>query len=159
MPEEMHQHLFNGLSRFEEEFVARRNELKKSWRKCSHSLRKRAHIARLFMDMQDQYLTPMRTLGKRREDIEFLDMEDRLRLITEVPPLDVEVSLAVQHQQQWDRQEVMNDVRDISHLCMAIPYCDAVITERYWVDKVEREKIDEKYNTIVTSDLSFLLEV
>lgn len=159
MPDDIHQSLFQGLRNFEEGFIKRRNELKESWRNCDQSLRKRAHIARLFMDMQDQYLQSMTRLGRDQGDIECLEMEDRLRLITEVPPLDVEVSLAVQHQQQWDRQEVINDVRDISHLCMSIPYCDVVITERYWVDKIKRAKLDEKYGTQVSSDLSFLLQI
>jgi len=159
MPDEMHERLFEGLRVREEAFVKRRNELKETFREESYELRKRAYVAALFLDMQDHYLRSLTRLGKNKMDIETLTMEDRIRLVTEVPPLDVEVSLATQHQQQWDRPEVINDVRDINHLCMAIPYCDVVITELYWVDKIQREKLDKKYGTQVSNDLSLLLKL
>jgi len=159
MPEQTHTLAFHGLRQLEEEFIARRNVLKSNWQIYDNETRRRAHIARLFFDMQEVYFVSMARIGRGREDIESLVRNDVLRLITEVPPLDVEVCLAVQHQQQWDRPETINDVRDVSHLCMAIPYCDVVITERYWVDKIKREKLDERYGTKVSSDLSFLLQI
>jgi hypothetical protein len=36
---------------------------------------------------------------------------------------------------------------------MAVPYCDVVVTERYWIDKLRREKMDKKYNTSLLSDI------
>lgn len=158
MPDEIHDRLFEGLHRHEEAFIQRRNRLKNTFRQDSYALRKRAYVASLFLDMWDHcYMDSFSHLGKNMRDTETLTMEDRIRLVTEVPPLDVEVSLATQHLQQWDRPEARNDVRDIAHLCMAIPYCDVVVTERYWVDKIQREKLDKKYGTQVFSDLSSLL--
>jgi len=156
MPEETREQLFSGLINSERSFVKRRNNLKSSWTDEDYTTRKRAYIARLFLDLQDSYLHATTKIGKRPEDIESLSMEDKIRLVTEVPPLDVEVGLATQHLQQWDRLEEVNDVRDIGHLCMAIPYCDVVVTERYWVDKIERERMDERYKTILLSDMSDL---
>jgi hypothetical protein len=105
------------------------------------------------MDYQQLYADAMNGIGKSLGDLEALSMEERMSLVTEVPPWDVEVELATQHQQQWDRAEEENDIRDISHLCMAVPYCDVVVTERYWVDKLRRKKMDEKYGTRLISDI------
>ncbi len=159
MPDKIHERLFEGLHEREAAFVQRRNVLKKTVREDNYQRRKRSYVAALFVETQDHYLRSLDQLGKNRIDIENLTMEDRIRLVTEVPPLNVEISLAIQHQQQWDRSETNNDVRDISHLCMAIPYCDVVITERYWVDKIQRERLDKKYGTQVSSDLSLLLQL
>ena len=159
MPSDVCDSFLDPIEKSEKEFVKRRNELKELWRKEQQDNRKKAYIARLFYDLQTYYHSAMMSLGKNQEDIEHIDMEDRLRLVTEVPPLDVEVSLAVQHQQQWDKEERDNDARDIGHLCMAIPYCDVVITERYWIDKIKKEKIDVKYGTQVSSDIGSLLNL
>ena len=159
MPDEILERLYDGLHIHEEAFIQRRNKLKNTFREESYTLRKRAYVAVLFLSMQEHYLKAMDRLGKTKMDIESLTTEDRIRLVTDVPTLDVEVSLSTQHQQQWDRPEVINDVRDMSHLCMAIPYCDVVITEKYWVDKIQREKLDKKYGTQVSYDFSFLLQL
>jgi hypothetical protein len=157
MPEETREDLFRGMRDREQSFVGRRNNLKSSWREDDYVTRRRAYIASLLLDFQELYLRAMTKIGKRfPEDIESLRMEDKLRLVTEVPPLDVEVALATQHLQQWDRPEEINDIRDIGHLCMAVPYCDVVVTERYWIDKLRREKLDEKYQTVLLSDISTL---
>jgi hypothetical protein len=159
MPDNIHECLFEVLRKQEEDFIQRRSRLKINCRTDSYDSRKRAYAASLLFQMQDEYISSLHRLGKKKTDIDSLTMEDRIRLVTEVPPLDVEISLSTQHQQQWDRPEETNDIRDINHLCMAIPYCDVVITERYWVDKIQREKLDKKYGTQVSSDLSFLLQL
>jgi hypothetical protein len=158
MPEETREQLFLGMMNMEQSFIQRRNNLKLSWRKEDYTTRRRAYITSLFFDLQDSYMRAMIKIGKRfREDIESLRLEDKLRLVTEVPTLDVEVALATQHLQQWDRPEEINDIRDIGHLCMSVPYCDIVVTECYWIDKLKREKMDERYNTILLSDISTLI--
>jgi hypothetical protein len=40
-----------------------------------------------------------------------------------------------------------NDLQDISTLGVAVPYCDAVATERRWVNMLRRRKIDAEYNS------------
>lgn len=159
MPDELHKRLFTGLRSRDAEFMERNNSFRYKWRDDSYELRKRCHIGKLFWAMRKHYARAMDKLGKTLSDIENLPMDDRLRLVTEVPPLDVETSLSVQHEQQWDREDTCNDLQDIFHLCMAIPYCDLVVTEKYWIDKIKREGLDKKYGTEVFSDISCLLQL
>jgi len=159
VPEEIRERLYAGLKMIEQKGIERQNALKEQWRDDSYPLRKRAYVAGLFLDLRDHYSGAMRRLGKTLADIEALPMKDRIRLVTEVAPLNVEICLGTQHLQQWDRMVTTNDIRDISHLSMAIPFCDVVVTERYWVDKIQREKLDKQYDTLVFSDCSSLLEL
>jgi hypothetical protein len=159
LPDEKHDQLFEGLKKLESTFVNQRTALKNSSRNDDADIRKRSYIASLLLDYQEKYLLAIGNIGKTQHDIESLSMQDRIRLITNVPPLDVEVALAVQHQQQWDRREKENDFRDVSQLCLAVPSCDVVLTEKYWIDKLKREKMDKKYGTQLLSDISDLLKL
>jgi hypothetical protein len=156
MPASIREKIYSGLREYEQSFIDRRNKLKTSWRNYDYHMRRRAYAASLLLDHQQSYRNALNRIGKSLDDIETLPMEKRVSLVTEVAPWDVEVALATQHQQQWDRPEKPNDICDIGHLCMAVPYCDVVVTERYWVDKLTREKMDRKYNTRLLSDISEL---
>ena len=156
MPPNIRDKIYSGLKEHEGSFIERRNKLKTSWRNYDYGMRKRAYAACFLLNYQRSYRNALDKIGRSLNDIEALPMEQRISLVTEVPPWDVEVALATQHQQQWDRPEEENDICDISHLCMAVPYCDVLVTERYWVDKLRREKMDKKYNTRLLSDISGL---
>jgi hypothetical protein len=40
-----------------------------------------------------------------------------------------------------------NDLHDITALGVAVPYCDAVATEKHWVSLLRRKALDVQYNT------------
>lgn len=46
-----------------------------------------------------------------------------------------------------------HDFFDLAFLRVAVPYCDIVISENYWVDRIKNCKLDTKYNTKVTTDI------
>lgn len=49
-----------------------------------------------------------------------------------------------------------NDVMDVSFLSVAIPYCDIIVTEQFWVDLAKRNRLDQAYCTILLTDLAGL---
>lgn len=51
-----------------------------------------------------------------------------------------------------------HDFNDLAYLRVAIPYCDIVIGENYWCDRVCHYGLDKKYNTIVSTKLLNLIE-
>lgn len=55
--------------------------------------------------------------------------EKIVSLIDLVPCWDVELCLAVQVEQQWDRELEGNGTYDVAALTPGIPYCDVVVTE------------------------------
>jgi len=156
VPEDMRDRLFNGLRIMEEKFVTRRNKIKEQTKGEPDDIQRRTYMVVLFYELQDFYIRTARKYGVAESCFMELSLDKMIHLITEVPPLDVECALAVQHLKQWDKPERANDVRDITHLCMAVPYCDVVVTERYWIDKLRREKIDTKYKTNLLPNLEQL---
>lgn len=56
-----------------------------------------------------------------------------------------------------DKEVHKHDFNDIAYLRVAVPYCDIVIGENYWCNRVCHYKLDEKYKTIVKTCLFELL--
>ena len=71
--------------------------------------------------------------------------------------------LSMQMHRQKSKPWTIRDDRDIGFLSLAIPSCDAVITEAFWVDLARRRGLNERYETVLLSDLtdltSFIQEV
>ncbi|MDU2489652.1 MAG: hypothetical protein E7D27_03525 [Clostridium celatum] len=52
-----------------------------------------------------------------------------------------------------------HDFFDLAFLRVAIPYCDIVIGENYWIDRIKFYKLDKKFNTISETKLFKLEEL
>ncbi len=157
MPEDTRRNLHAGLSRLNQDACNRVNSALKDAPKDQLDIERRSYMARLFLDFQDRYLAAASRIGKGKEDLLELAFEDTVGLIANVPPLDVETALVVQHRRQSDRSMAPNDVADVAQLSMAIPYCDVVVTEKYWMDKARRENLDARYVTRLFTDLNDLM--
>jgi len=57
-----------------------------------------------------------------------------------------------------DKKVHKHDFNDLAYLRVAVPYCDIVIGENYWCDRVCHYGLERKYNTIVTTKLFHLLD-
>ena len=51
-----------------------------------------------------------------------------------------------------------HDFNDLAYMRVAIPYCDVVIGENYWCDRIKNYALDNKYGTIVSTKLFDLLK-
>ena len=56
-----------------------------------------------------------------------------------------------------DKKVHKHDFNDLAYLRVAIPYCDMVIGENYWCDRVQHYGLDKKYNTVVSTKLLSLI--
>lgn len=56
-----------------------------------------------------------------------------------------------------DKKVHKHDFNDLAYLRVAIPYCDIVIGENYWCDRVQYHNLDRKYNTVVSTKLLSLI--
>lgn len=56
-----------------------------------------------------------------------------------------------------DKDVHEHDFNDLAYLRVAVPYCDIVIGEKYWCNRVQNYGLDKKYNTLVTTKLLSLL--
>jgi len=82
-----------------------------------------------------------------------------LDLVTAMPAGYVDWQLGLQRDKQRTRKIHPNDLADLFHLTVAIPYADLVITERFWANLVSRTDLRQRYQTEVSSKLEALMEI
>ena len=75
-----------------------------------------------------------------------------------MPVLDIEITLHVERNEHRDRKIGANDEIDIGFLSLAVPYCHAVVTEKFWTSLVRRHGLDQKCDTLVSSDMGEVLQ-
>ena len=81
-----------------------------------------------------------------------------LGLFENVPVLDVQLTLTTERDRNLNKPISANDLVDLSHLSVAIPYCDIVIPDNSWASlaKIKRLELEAKYETIILENLSLL---
>ncbi|ROQ54841.1 hypothetical protein EDF36_3311 [Rathayibacter sp. PhB152] len=60
-----------------------------------------------------------------------------------------------QDEQKWEP----NDFNDLLALPVAAVYCDVLVTEKQWIHRLRQGKIDKRFNTILLSSTSDLVEI
>ena len=119
----------------------------------SKSSRKRAYVADLTYYLQPELAKVLASYKQTFGDFLDLDKKRSKAFFEGVPTLIVEIELATERDEHWDKEVDPNDMTDISFLSVAIPYCDIVVTEKFWTDLARRKKLHEKYDTAILSDL------
>lgn len=146
----------SGISEFKRRAVAyaqRVEEARSLGKSYSKSIRKRAYVANLTYYLQPELVRILALYKQTFDDFLDLGKKQLLAFFEEVPTLNVEIELATERDEHWDKEVDPNDMTDISFLSAAIPYCDIVITEKFWGNLIKRKKLDEKYDTVILSDL------
>ena len=123
----------------------------------SKVLRKRAYCARLTIGIREAFGIALSEAGLTWTDMEKLGPDGCVQLLEGVPFFDIEVFLNVERNEHRDRAIQANDEIDIAFLRMAVPYCDHVITEKFWANLLCRGHFDRKYRTTIDSSLSTAL--
>ncbi len=120
---------------------------------------RRAQLAGYTYDLQHYITAALTAIGKTFEDFLGLGLDGLMEFWFRVPSLDVDCELTLYRDRQWSRAIKSNDVSDIGHLVTAIPYCDAVVVERFWARVTEETGLREKYRVEVFSDLTEVARV
>jgi hypothetical protein len=119
-------------------------------------MHRRAQFAGYTYEFHDQIRTVLTSIGRTVDDFISLGVDGLVQFWSLVPSLDVDCELTLYRDRQWSRKIPANDVRDIGHLALAIPYSDVVAVERFWAGALEETGLAEKYQFAVCSDLTEL---
>lgn len=92
-------------------------------------------------------------IGRTFDDLRKIGFRRLMEFWDSIPGLHVELELHTQMQRQKSKPWTPNDVRDIQFLALAIPVCDVVVTEAFWVDLAQRRKLHDHYCTVLLSNL------
>lgn len=119
----------------------------------SKAIRKRAYVANLTLLLQKELTTQLALEKQDFEKFLALGRDGLLDFFSRVPCLDVEIELATERDENLSKAISPHDLVDLPFLNVAIPCCDVVVADKYWVDIAKRKKLDKKYNTVLLADL------
>lgn len=125
-------------------------------RSVSGDQRKRLYAAQLVYYYQAEFNNALMAFGKDSGYLLTLPDNELMNLVETIPTLNVEIALATQRDEFWDKRIDPNDMVDVSCLSVAIPHCRIVITEKFMANLAKRQKLDQKYRTVILSELSDL---
>lgn len=144
-----------GFTAGSDELVSRIEERRTAMTNVSREMRRRAYMARLFLDHQDIILDHLQFLGESRGSLEALGNAAFTAIIENTPTLAVETALAMKVEIQ-SRAIARNDLLDLHSLCAAIPYCDFVVAEKTFINLANQCKLGQRYNAKLITRLTDL---
>ncbi len=145
-----------GVRDFEHQatlFAKRVEETRRIGKNFSKAMRKRAYAADLTLHLQAELEQLLSKYRRGLDDFPNIGTSSLMAFFERVPTLDIEIELATERDEHWDKPIDPNDMIDVSILSIAIPYCNIVVTERFWAHLAKRKGLDEKYDTIILCDL------
>jgi hypothetical protein len=124
----------------------------------SADLRRRVYAARLFYDHQDYVASVLQSIGRTSDELKALGPEAIVGILENVPTLNVESKIAAKLEAQQGEIHV-NDIRDMSSFCAAVPYAKLIVAEKIFVALSTQAKLHTQYNTKLTTSLNTLANV
>ena len=151
----LHDRLASIAARF-----ASRNEVDREERRRMPLQERRAlRAAEIFLSIQHHVIRAHAQRGRDAADLLSTGREGVLDFIARMPSVHVDLELGLQWEKQWSRRVQPNDLDDFGHLNVAIPYCDAVLTEKFWTELAGRAGLTDRYGTIVAAETDALLDI
>jgi hypothetical protein len=81
------------------------------------------------------------------------DKFDADEFLSKLPTALCEFTLLFQRDELPKRPIQVNDLYDVWHLTLAIPYCDIVVTEKTWTTIAKQTKLDKICDTVILSSI------
>lgn len=119
---------------------------------------RRARAALYMYEHQNELEARMMAAGKTFQDFLALDPDGMSDFFDYVPSLNVDRELTVYRDRQRTRAVEANDLNDIAYLALAVPYCDAVVVEKFWAHAICQCGLDRKYGTEVFVDIQQVVD-
>lgn len=162
--EALHDHFFpvaenrESAKRYKErtiEYAQRieRGRVKKDGKPYSRKALRIMYARNLFPDIQEELFN-----FSQKYKIDVDTLVEKLGLFENVPALDVQLTLTIERDRNLNKPVSPNDMVDLSHLSVAIPYCDIVVPDSHWASlaKIERLGLEKKYSIKILEKLSQL---
>lgn len=117
---------------------------------------RRAYAVLLTKVFEEELQRSLHEIKRTLDDLRNAGPERLMELWESIPSLHVEMELHTEMHCQKSKPWTTHDDRDIACLSLAIPACDVVVTEKFWVDLSRRRKLDDRYITVLLSNLGDL---
>lgn len=83
----------------------------------------------------------------------FASVHDINRFVAGIPTLEASLDLVLASDRNLDRRIHQNDLRDLMWLSVALPYSNVIVSENYWGSMVRSLRLDQRYGTVLITDL------
>ena len=84
--------------------------------------------------------------------------KDFVNFIKEIPTFYVLFSLSYANERNFDSSIIINDIFDVFHLAIAIPYCDIVYPDNEFAHFAKQQRLDQIYPAVILSSIKELKE-
>ncbi len=121
--------------------------------------RRRISFAKFFKsDILPEMVRITNALGVKPQQVmpESMTEEDAEKFFLNIRTAYTSFTLTHKRDVQRHRRIDKHDFNDLAALSIAIPYCDIVVTEKFWTALATQEKLDKIYNTHILSSVSEL---
>lgn len=115
---------------------------------------RRSYGAILTREFAREITAALHSIGRTIDQWVTLGPERLMQVWESISILNVELEMNAQMHREKSKEWSANDQIDVGFLSLAIPACDFVVTEKFWVDAARRRKLDLKYSTQLLSDVS-----
>jgi hypothetical protein len=122
----------------------------------SKEVLRRVKMAEYIRSFHEQLGASLSRVGHNLDSFFSRGPEFAVRFWSEVPSLHVDCELTLYRDRQWSRTAEPNDIIDIAHIALTVPYCAAVVVERFWAHALKATGVAQKYGTAVFTDLEEL---
>jgi hypothetical protein len=129
---------------------------RQTFRSEPKAVRRRVKMASYILSFQDELKASLSRVGHSPDSFFSRSTEFSVRFWSEVPSLYVDCELTLYRDRQWSRAVDPNDLDDVSHLALSVPYCSAVVVERFWARALAETGVARRYATMVCTDLEEL---
>jgi hypothetical protein len=132
-------------------------DLRMRRRQCSREEYRRAQHATYTLQHEKLLVEQMALMHRSIQDFLALGEKGLTRFWSDIPSINADCELTAYRDRQWSRKIQPNDVRDLAQLAIAVPYCDAVVVEKFWKRAITETQLGQKYCTSFFCDLAELL--
>lgn len=148
--------LYSGLKKARSEFTEWKDKIKKlDEYKEKHVYP--AYLIRMFCEEYRKMINELSLMQKYKIAQIFQNntqnKEKTINLLETLPGFNINNRLVYELLSNPYKEVHKHDFFDLAFLRVAIPYCDIVIGENYWIDRIQNYKLDKKFNTISSTDL------
>lgn len=116
-----------------------------------------AYLIKTFFEEYGEIMSRLSSLNKHKIKLLFdnntQNKEKSIKLLESLPGFNIYNRLVYELLSNQCKKIHKHDFFDLAFLRVAVPYCDIVIGENYWIDRIQYYKLDQQYKTVTTTKL------
>ncbi len=149
--------VFQDMLNYDSQFVTEQNRIAGWVHKLGKAKLPNIMAATAMQDILEPAIEAAQELGVPPEDL--VDARNVTRLIAHMPSRQVDMKLRHLRQANPQKRWEGNDLNDVTALAVAVPYCDVVVTEKFWSGLLNTAKVPGLYDTLVTPSLRDVVDL